>query len=141
MQINAARLDVDDFLSTKGKPWRIHSIEPHGLLSRMSGEVLLQAKQVRWSRANLAEFDAKLHFADGKLTLEDGRAGLFGGAARATGSVDLAAPKPQFRLTGAGERISWGEMVRAIKGDAEIMKGAGMVKLPPVSRRKWERDY
>jgi hypothetical protein len=128
LMMNAINFNADDIIHETGEPWRIRTIKPGGLLSRMSGEIVLRSRQAQWRGVGLDNFDAKLGFADGKLVLYSGNAGMFGGAAHAAGSADLSGPKPQFRLAGSIDGVSWGEMFRAVKGDAEIMKGRGLVR-------------
>jgi hypothetical protein len=140
LRLSASMLNVDDIFPDTGKPWRISAIRQDSVVSQMSGEILLQVKQAQWGRISLKNLDTKLNFADRKLILNDGNAGVFGGTARATGVIDLAALKPRLGLTGSIERISWDDMFKALKDDAEIMKGVGMLKIDLLSEGENKRE-
>ena len=94
LRLSAVRLNANDIFPDTGKPWRIHAIRQDSFLSKMSGEIHLQAKQTQWGRISLKNLDTKLSFADRKLILNDGSGGVFGGTAAQRAVSILQPPSP-----------------------------------------------
>lgn len=136
----AGTVNLDDIRPKSRGGWHIHAIRSDSLASRILGDIAIEARHVQWNDVGLNNFHAKLSLAHGKLSLDDSRSEVFGGRARAEGSVDLLANKPRFELAGRIDQIAWGEVFKAIRNDTEIMHGGGALRVDLVSKGENARE-
>lgn len=104
--LKAGKIDLDPFLGQRksgpdrardgGKRWSDEPIEI-GILRAADGRIDIQADEIRFRRYLLAKPSLAATLSNGRLRIEKASAGLFGGAATATGVVD-ARDVPALKL-------------------------------------------
>lgn len=113
--LKAGKVDLDPFLGPRGsgpdrardggKRWSEEPIEI-GVLRGADGRIDIQADEIRHRRYLFAKPSLTATLANGRLRIEKASAGLFGGAATATGMVDASdVPTLKLEVTLSGASV------------------------------------